>query len=795
MAQQPNRLLRIVVPLILILIGIGAATAVFVNSSKSASKQQTPTPALTEQAEDASAGPDEANADQQPIETESQPGEQSGEQSDDAGDADIAETDPPAADPATEEASEPEGDAAQATDPGDLEGLRARVLDAAATYDTIGGIDADGPERMRLHFSPVGAGISSLRLASEFDNIQSATDFRQGKPVGEEHHVELQYEQISGSSVVTPFAALWIEVEGKIVSLVGRGVWKQVAPGSFEAVIENEAGEDVLRLRRTYILTDNTNDLRIEQRVANVSGQPLDVRFVQFGPIDLPKDAVTYGGDKRRVRFGYLLRPELDKSRSFVQSKNYLTPRANVLSPKDPSALWQDPQTGKTYKPYLASKQVWPDERAANAGFELVWAAMTNRYYGVAVHTVDQPGEPLSMDAIEKIDRVVLQAGNGPDNSVLVLRLTGKKQTIEPGQSASDGLMVYAGPKSKAEIAKSPAADAAGVKALVVYNFGGPCAFCTFTWLSDPLLSLIRFLQTFVHDWSIAIILLVFIVRGVLHPINRWSQIRMQRFGKQMQDLQPKQKKIQEKYAGDRQKLQQEMAKLWREEGVNPAGMLGCLPMLLQSPIWIALYASLYFLYELRQEPAFFGVFQSISGGAWPFMADLSEPDHFIPLPANMHFTLPLMGLISAINIMPLLLGVVFFMHQKFLTPPTSATLTPEQQSQQKMIKVMTVVMFPFIMYNAPSGLALYFIANSTIAIIENSWIRAHIKKHNLLEVTKKPKAPRQGSFMQKLQQIADKQQAIREQQKRIREGGPGAPKKPGGESAAQRAMRKGRNK
>jgi len=775
MAQQPNRLLRTVVPLALILISIGAAAAIFVNSKP----QPKPTPEQTAQTAQAETKDTESKPLAPQPETENPEA--------------LAQIDREAIDPATPVQPEPRVETPENSFA--LAGLRTRSQTETAAFDTIGSIEASGPDRMRLHFSAVGAGISSMRLASEFDNIQSATDDRLGKPVGEEHHVELQYEQNSGSSVVTPFAALWVEVNGQTVPLIGLDVWKQTAPGSFEAVIENEAGEEVLRLRRTYILTDNTNDLRIEQRIANVSGLPVDVRFVQFGPIDLPMDAVTYGGDKRRVRIGYLLRPELDKNREFVQGKKYLTPRASVLSPRDPTALWVDPQTGKSFKPYVPSRQLWPDEKGTNAGLELVWAAMTNRYYGVAVHGVEGPGSPLAFDSIEKIDRVVLQQDTQPKDGVMILRLTGKKQTIEPGASVSDGLMVYAGPKSKAEIAKSPAANAAGVKELVVYNFGGPCAFCTFTWLSDPLLGLIRFLHTFTHDWSIAIILLVFIVRGVLHPINRWSQIRMQRFGKQMQDLGPKQKKIQEKYAGDRQKIQQEMAKLWKEEGVNPAGMLGCLPMVLQSPIWIALYASLYFLYELRQQPAFFGVFQSISGGAWPFMADLSEPDHFIPLGAGAHFSLPLMGVIKSINILPMLLGVVFFMHQKFLTPPTASTMTPEQQSQQKMIKVMTVVMFPFIMYNAPCGLALYFIANSTIAIAENSWIRAHIKKHNLLEVTKKPKTPRQGSFMQKLQQISDKQQAIREQQKRLREGGGGGSKKPGGESAAQRAMRKGRNK
>lgn len=759
MAQQPNRLLRIAVPLVLVLAGFGVAAAVFVNSSKSTSTTPAPVtaPAPNEQAD---AQPETGAVDE----------------------------------PAPEQTTAPETAQPEPAAPTEaISGLRTRpVADASQPFSSIGGIDANGPARMKVDFSRVGAGVASLRLASEFDNIQSATDDRLGKPVGEEHHVQLQREQSSGTSVVTPFAAIWVEINGSVVPLIAGDAWRETAPGSFEAVVEDTSGAEVLRLRRTYILTDGTNDLRIEQRVENVSGRALDVRLVQFGPVDLPPDAVTYGGDKRRVRFGYLLRPELDRNREYVLGKKFLTPRAEVLGPRDPAGSWVNPETGKAFKPYVPSRQVWPNTNAIGAGLEIVWAAMTNRYYGVAVHTVGAPGEALAMEGVETIDRVVLQQANQPKDGVLILRLTGEKKRLAPGENAGGEIMVYAGPLSRGVIDQSPAATAAGVKSIVVYNFGGPCAFCTFTWLSDPLLSLIRFLDSVVRDWSLAIILLVFIVRGILHPVNRWSQIRMQRFGKQMQDLAPKQKKIQEKYAGDRQRIQQEVAKLWREEGVSPAGMLGCIPMLLQSPIWIALYASLYFLYELRQQPAFFGLFQVVTGGSWGFMADLSEPDHFVPLPAGMHFTLPLMGQITALNIMPLLLGVVFFMHQKYLTPPTSVTMTPEQQQQQKIIKVMTVVMFPVIMYNAPSGLALYFIANSTIAIIENGWIRSHIKKHNLLEVPKKVQKPR-GGFLARLQQVAQQQQALREQQKRVRENG--SPKKPGGESAAERAMRKGRGK
>lgn len=780
MAQGPNRLLRLIVPLLLVLVGIGVAAAVLVNTNTASTKRDTtPDPAMTQDGAD----PATESADDQPPQ-EARPLAPAQPERDSS----PAESETQADDSEEAAGTQPE------TGPVDLVGLRPRTFEEQGEFAAVGSIDADGPLRMKLSFSKVGAGIESLRLASEFDSVENYTRYHvEGEDVGEEHHVELQGEQMSGQSVVTPFAALWVEIEGERVNLIGRRVWRETAPGAFEAIIENEAGQPVLRVTRRYLISEETNDLRIEQRLTNLTDTALTASLVQFGPIDLPADKVTYGGDKRRVRFGYLLKPALDANREVVLGKKYLTPRNDFLGPRNTTVSeWQDPTTGKFFRPYVPAREVWPNPESMKAQHELVWAAMTNRYYSVVVHGVTSETDTKPFDNIERIDRVVLQEATQPKDGTLILRLHGKERTLEPGASSNESIAVYAGPKSKARIAQNPLADHAGAREVVAYNFGGPCAMCTFTWLSDPLIGLLRFLESLTHDWAIAIIVLVFCVRGILHPVNRWSQIRMQRFGKQMQDLAPKQKKIQERYAGDKQKIQQEMAKLWREEGVNPAGMLGCLPMLLQSPIWIALYASLYFLYELRQQPAFYGLFQKITGGAWPFMADLSEPDHFIPLPDSMHFTIPLMGLITAINIMPLLLGIVFFAHQKFLTPASTMTLTPEQQNQQKIIKVMTVVMFPIIMYNAPSGLALYFIANSTIAIVENTWIRRHINKHNLLEVKKKPKKPR-GGFMKRMQEMAEKQQAIREQQMRMREGGKGPGKGKGGESAAQRAMRKGR--
>jgi YidC/Oxa1 family membrane protein insertase len=139
------------------------------------------------------------------------------------------------------------------------------------------------------------------------------------------------------------------------------------------------------------------------------------------------------------------------------------------------------------------------------------------------------------------------------------------------------------------------------------------------------------------------------------------------------------------------------------------------------------------------------------------FLGDLAEPDRFVYF-GRAIFTLPFMGPIDSFNLLPLLLGVVFFLQQKYLTPPTTTPLTPEQEQQQKIMKVMMVVMFPLLMYNAPSGLSLYFLVNSSLGILESRWIRAHINKHDLLKPVKKG-PPKPGSFMERLQKLAEERQ------------------------------------
>lgn len=698
MPREKNKLARIAVPLIMIAVAALVVVAIGVNSGR---KSPAPDATAQQTAPDSQTQSTDTLAEDGPEALPEAPIEPS-----------IA---------AAPESVEPE-QVELTADRAELGELRARVV-PAAEFTPIGGIDPDGESAMLLEFAEAGAGVEAITLARYFFDVDQT-----------EHYTiqrKQSIERPAGPAIsVVSLAARAVVINGQVVDLYSttRGpIWRETAPGAFEAIIENEAGDEIALIAKRYTLPPNSYDIHVNQELVNLTALPLDVEWIQYGPVDLPEDTLGYGGDTRRVRFGYLLNTRHDPSQQIVQTERRLHRRSSVIS--DP-----EDEFGR----------VWPTQEALDESLSLVWAAMTNRYFAFVTHpTIDEAAAtsnaPINKTfdlAAGRIDRVVVGGDGRADSGVVVLQLRSRPFTVAPGESLNLGLSAYTGPKWGKTLRSDPVYSTLGLHKLIVFNFGGPCAFCTFQPLARGLLYFLGFFHDVLfRDWALAIMFLVVCVRGVLHPITKRSQIAVQRFGKQMQALAPKQKKLQEKYRDDPKRMKEEMAKLMREEGVNFTGALGCLPMFLQSPIWIALYAMLFFAFDLRHEPAFFGAFQAITGGAWDFLRDLSAPDRFISFGAG--FDVPLMGHISSLNLLPILLGVVFYIHQKYMTPPPSASMTPEQQTQQKIVKVMMVVMFPLFMYNAPSGLSLYFITNSALGIVESRYIRSHVDKLDL-----EPKKP-----------------------------------------------------
>jgi YidC/Oxa1 family membrane protein insertase len=212
-------------------------------------------------------------------------------------------------------------------------------------------------------------------------------------------------------------------------------------------------------------------------------------------------------------------------------------------------------------------------------------------------------------------------------------------------------------------------------------------------------------------NYGVAIIILVLLVRLVLHPLTKKSQISMMR----MQKLAPQMQKLKEKYADDKNTLNKEMMKLYKEQGASP--LLGCLPMLLQMPILVALFRGLNSIVELRHA-AFLPV----------WITDLAAPDALFTFGKE----LPLIG--SAFNLLPILLTVAMFVQQKFTPQSAQAAASPEQAQQQKMMKFMLPAMMLVFFYKAASGLNLYFMTSTFAGVLDGYFVRKHIREKEAAE-------------------------------------------------------------
>lgn len=670
-------------------------------------------------------------------------------------------TTPPTVDPPTTP-DPPAPVPVPATPAGTIEGLKVVPVATVQPEPTIGGTafdEKENPYVFEARFSPWGASIYHIKLARYSSKV--------------DEHDPLVLQEVATvndngqKKGVYPMAVQAVTINGKTLTLWNHR-WSagEIAKGedgssavTFSIEIADASDTKVLRIERTWRASPGRYDLRVSHKLINLTEKPLDVALQQLGPVDLPGEG-GYMGDKRNVTIASL-RPlgygESDGQR--VSTDGYRLDRIGVLDDESP-----DIYPGKKYEPDM----------------QLLWAAMDNRYFTVVTHGVVDP-EHIAVSPIDSEVRAVSRviwgpAGADAEYKTLGFTLDGTTNRLEAGKSRSIVYDIYAGPKDPAILKTKPEYEALKMGDLVVYNLGGFCAFCTFDFLATGLMAFLSWIHSLVADWGVAIILLVAVVRLILHPLTKRSQINMMKVSKQMQQLQPEMAKIKEKYADDKEKLNAETMKLYRERGVNPAAMgLGCLPMFLQMPIWFALYAMLYFAIELRHEPAFYGVFQAVSGDAWMFLADLSTRDGFIPLPESWSFNMPALGLIDAINILPLLMGIVFFLQQKYTTAATPPA-SEQAAQQQKMMKWMTLL-FPVFLYNAPSGLTLYILTSTTVGVIESRRVRAHLKELEESGELYKKKETKPGGFMDRLSK------AVEEKQKEAmaKKGGGGTSTQPSG--------------
>jgi YidC/Oxa1 family membrane protein insertase len=298
----------------------------------------------------------------------------------------------------------------------------------------------------------------------------------------------------------------------------------------------------------------------------------------------------------------------------------------------------------------------------------LDWVGYGNNFFLQALVPVEEQG----YDVIPR----VLDATKG---LLQVVYLTEPFQ-IEGGQEKTFKLRLYAGPKELDYL------NEAGHNLVDAVDYGW------FSFLAKPALYVLKWVYKYTHNYGVAIILLTIFIKIVFWPLTQKSFKSMQA----MKKIQPKIAQVREKYKDDREKLNQELMALYKTYKVNPMG--GCLPMVLQIPVFIALYRMLNTAVELRHEPFML------------WINDLTAPDRLqigVPIPY-----------LGGIPVLTLLMGISMFLQQK-MTPSTG-------DPRQEQVMLLMPVIFTVFFINFPAGLVLYWLVNNILSIVQQYWINRH---------------------------------------------------------------------
>lgn len=288
----------------------------------------------------------------------------------------------------------------------------------------------------------------------------------------------------------------------------------------------------------------------------------------------------------------------------------------------------------------------------------ILWGGVDGKYFTTLV----VPKQPMHECEIK----------GSEDGSAIETRLVSTSSELAPGGVTTHVIGLYIGPKELDRLHGFAAVDApVQLDEAIDWGFFGGVS----EWLGKMLLALLRWFQGLVSNWGVSIVLLTVTVKAITLPLTLKQMSSMKR----MKEIQPEMNKIKEKYADDRVKQGQEMQALFARSGVNP--LAGCFPMLVQLPIWFALYSMLGAAVELVHEP-------------FLWLPDLTEQDPYY--------------------VLPLALGALMILQNR-LTP---STMDP---AQAKLMRWVMPIMFTVFMLFLPSGLGVYIFANIVLSLVQTA--------------------------------------------------------------------------
>ncbi len=590
------------------------------------------------------------------------------------------------------------------------------------------------PYRMRLTLSSIGAAVESATITDHAEELGSDARYALLSTVTHgdtETFRSLAIERINIDDVdLVLFDKKWHAgpvtetEEGQTVEF-----WIEI----------HQDGVPALKVTRTFNLPRQErklgrHDLRADIAVANLSPQPHKV-------------IVTYRGG-----LGVRLSPGARMDDRFIDWGIHDGTRV-VGTRQTHSALAK--KAGEAFQLYA------PSRTEPNA--KLSWAATANTYFTCTVAPRPR-GAGEHANHLADVTAVDLDGSEFTDDDITV-RFVTTAQSVEPGGALTFPADIYLGVKDGGAFRGVPEYLRRNYYYQISQGFG----ICTFSFLVELMIWLLNSLFAITRDYGLAIIVLVLIVRTLLHPITKKGQVNMVRMQHRMQEMAPKIEEIKKKYSNDKARMNQEMMKL----NINPAGQLvTCLPMMLQMPIWIALFLSLSNNIQMRHQPFHF---------TW--INDLTAADAMFTFPSPI--TIPLVGwVLPTFNLLPLLVSLFMYTQMKLQPKPKpNPSQTDQQRQQQEMMQkmgpMMSIMMLVFF-YKMPSGLNLYIMCSSLFGTIEQYYIRKHIKEREEAGTLHKPrtktsegiagpKSPGKASFFERLQKMADQAQKAQPQSQRTR--------------------------
>lgn len=474
--------------------------------------------------------------------------------------------------------------------------------------------------------------------------------------------------------------------------------------GDFNIIFVTKDGKRV----NTSLIDFTTNANNYYYKVSGKDSVSVNYIFTTDDGKSIKKNFLFYGDD-----YASKIDIELENMNDVISSYRYDVEWSNGLNFLEENSV--DEATLANASAFSGDEQVILDASSVGERVEkdingkVDWIATRNKYFAMIL----SPNTPNSDGGAYFEGNHILNNYGTREIYSASLKIPFKNEKFQ-----KDSFTLYLGPIDYSVL------KSYGKNFQTVFDFG---SFFGLKFVIRPiseyiLLPLFKFLHGFISNFGIVIILFSIIIKFALHPLTRQSMNSM----KKMQMLQPKITELKEKHKDNPQKVQQETMKLYSTYGINPMG--GCLPMLLQMPILIALWSLFNVTIEIRQQPFML------------WMTNLSSPDVIYKLP----FKIPLFN-VDIISGLALLMGLTMFIQQKM------SVKDPSQKALVYMMPVMMTIMF----MSFPSGLNLYYFMFNLLSIGQQYYIN---HKHDGVELVPVANPNKKKGFMARMMESAEKQ-------------------------------------